>query len=147
MFYPNLMGERYRVRSPLFPIYRKIQAVINVWNGLSKTDVYQMIQDIFDITGTPQATMDWTDPDRWIDERLSGTTRDIAKKTWENTNKLVNPRHCYGAHLFINKYKLLEERPDGRYGITEFGDAFLKNNKEIIAEIDEMEGLPQYYPL
>jgi restriction system protein len=40
--------------------------------------VISMRNAIFDQTGTPQNLVDWSDPDVWINERLSGDKAALA---------------------------------------------------------------------
>jgi restriction system protein len=96
-----------------------------------------------DQTGTPQDPVDWTDPDAWIPERLSGENAALAEKIWQESGKQVNPRHVYGSYLFINTYELLITDVHGIYQLTERGDRFLADDVNVVRPIDEIEGLPQ----
>ncbi len=64
-----------------------------------------------ELRGTPQNTVDWTDPDAWIPERLSGDDRDLATAIWTKSGKTVNPRHTYGHWLLSQKYEPHRGRP------------------------------------
>jgi len=140
--YQSLYEEGFRVRTPIFPLYSQVQAVLPVWDGCTKTDVYRMIQSILEITGTPQNPMDWTDPDTWISERMGGNYKQLAQKTWNETNGLVNPRHSYGVYMFINKFGLLNVDPvTDVYELSDRGKAFLKRDDNHLSHIDEIEGL------
>jgi restriction system protein len=44
-------------------------------------------------TGTPQNPVDWSNPDDWIDSRLNGVSKQIAKQIWEASAKKINPRY------------------------------------------------------
>src|SRR5690606_10639813 len=91
---------------------------------------------------TPQATVDWTDPDVWIPERLSGDDRDLAAAIWTKSGKAVNPRHTYGHWLLSQKYRLIEEGPDGTLVLTGRGRDFVDHaGGEAEAYLDEQEGL------
>ncbi len=98
---------------------------------------------IFDQTGTPQNPVDWSNPDVWIDERLSGDEAALARRIWEESDKTVNPRHIYGAYLLMNGYDLLVPDAIGVYRLTERGRAFLEGDDEVVREIDDAEGVPQ----
>ena len=102
-----------------------------------------MINAIVEQTGTPQDPVDWTNPDQWIGERLSGKDRDLAERTWAAK---VNPRHSYGAYLFINSNGLLRIDGGGIYRITEDGGRFLKKDAGILRKLDQSEGIPDLLP-
>jgi restriction system protein len=102
-----------------------------------------MLNAIKDQTGTPQSPVDWSDPDTWIEERLSGEHAVLARRLWQESGRTVNPRHVYGAYLFVNGQNLLVPDAAGVYGISERGRAFLKEDAEVVGEIDDAEGLPQ----
>jgi restriction system protein len=53
------------------------------------------------------------------------------------------PRHVYGAYLFINNFDLLEEGPDGIYRLGSNGSRFLEGDDALIREIDHVEGLDE----
>jgi restriction system protein len=98
---------------------------------------------ISDQTGTPQKPVDWSDPDAWIDERLSGDEAKLARRIWEESNRTVNPRHIAGAYLFMNGHDLLVSDATGVYSLTDRGRAFQEGDEEVVREIDDAEGLPQ----
>jgi restriction system protein len=99
-----------------------------------------MLKSITDQTGTPQNPVDWSEPNEWIDERLEGEERDLAKTTW---NHGVNPRHSYGSYLFINLYSLLTPDSGGVYQISEEGQRFINEDKKTLLKIDHLEGIPK----
>ncbi len=137
-----MIEERlHKVKTPLFPSYSKVHSVMNVFAGLPKQSVTNLIQRIWAQTGTPQKTVDWSEPDQWIPERLQGEDIVLAKRIWEESNYKVNPRYIYGAYLFINIYNLLVPDDEGIYRISERGQAFLNNDPKIIRELDDSEGL------
>jgi restriction system protein len=81
--------------------------------------------------GTPQNPVDWSDPDKWINERLKGDLQAFANKIWQGSSKTLNPRYLYDSYLFINKQKLLVQ--DG--GIYRLNDARM-------AQVDPLRSLP-----
>ena len=87
--------------------------------------------------------MDWTNPESWIQKRLSGETAVLASRIWQESNNEVNPRHVYGSYLFINNNSLLADNVFGVYQITPRGQAFLENDPKVLAEIDDHEGIPK----
>ena len=131
-----------RVRTPLFPTYREVRQLLRIWPGRPRKQVTGMRATIAELRGTPQNTVDWTDPDTWIPERLSGDDRDLAAAIWKGSGKTVNPRHTYGHWLLCLKYELIEEAPDGTLRLTKRGQEFLEQEAgDTEAFLDEREGL------
>jgi restriction system protein len=92
--------------------------------------------------GDPQHPVDWTDPDTWIPERLSGEDRELAGFIWTKTGKRVNPRHMYGHWLLSSTYRLLRVDESDRLALTELGEDFVRNDTgNAVALIDEGEGI------
>ena len=112
-----------------------------ILEGQKKSDVTHLIQAIWEQTGTPQKPVDWTEPDKWIEERLHDSHAKLARRIWEESGRLVNPRHIYGAYLFINGFGLLNIRNDGVYDISEVGHAFLTSEPTTIQALDDAEGI------
>jgi restriction system protein len=137
-------GDRARrVRTPLFPLYSEVRALLPVWDGVPKEEVWKLIKEIWEHTGTPQNPVDWSDPDKWIGERLRGQHQELARAIWQRTRKTVNPRHVYGSYLFIYGYDLLAPDPSRHYHLTERGECFLREDTAVVREIDEFEGIPE----
>lgn len=136
--------HQYVVHTPLFPTYTEVGKLVEIWKDtVRKATALEMINALWDQTGTPQNPVDWSNPDKWIGERLSGASQSLAREIWENTGKAVNPRYLYGSYLFINTYKLLVPDDSGVYRLSETGKKFLDNEPEAIRKLDEAEGLPQ----
>lgn len=102
-----------------------------------------MISDIMDQTGTPQNPVDWSDPDTWIAERLTGASAVLAKRIWEESNHELNPRYTRGPYFLINGFELLAPDGSGVYHLTGRGQAFLDGNAEVVREIDDAEGIAE----
>lgn len=134
------------VRTPLFPLYSDLKACMRAWNGESVQLVLDLHSRLMELTGTPQAPVDWTEPDAWIPERLSGNHASLAKKLWEGSGRRTNPRHVYGAYLLINSANLLAQE-NGVYRRTKRSEAFLADDPELIQELDRSEGLPRILAL
>lgn len=133
----------YKVRTPLFPLYSEVRQLLTILNGVPKKNVTQMIYAIRDQTGTPQNPVDWSDPDSWIPERLNGEDAALAHNIWAGSNRTVNPRHIYGAYLFINNFNLLATDLQGIYRLEERGQIFLNEEPALFKELDDVEGLRQ----
>lgn len=132
-----------KVRTPLSPLYSEVRALLPIWDDVQKEDVRELIKEIWEHTGTPQDPVDWSDPDKWIGERLSTQHQELAHRIWEGTSKTVNPRHVYGSYLFIYGYDLIVGDSTGTWRLTERGEAFLREDTAVVREIDELEGIPQ----
>lgn len=139
------MGEII-VRAPLFPLFSQVKQCLRNWSGEKVKAVRDMITAIHDQTGTPQNPVDWSEPDRWIAERLSGEEARLASKLWENSGKTVNPRHVYGCYLFINRLGLLTQSSN-TYALGERGERFLAGDPALLHELDTGEGIPKLLSL
>ena len=115
-----------RALVPHFPDYEALRAVLPVWVGASKSAITGMRASINALRGTPQDQEDWSDPDRWIADRLSGHDEHWARVTWEGSGKRVNPRHTTGHWLLSMNANLLSEDSAGSLEITERGHDYLQ---------------------
>ncbi|MCY4482772.1 MAG: restriction endonuclease [Spirochaetaceae bacterium] len=135
-------SDELRVRTPIFPTYREVRELLRVWPGRPRKQVTALRSTINELRGTPQNTVDWTDPDGWIPDRLSGEDRDLARAIWQSSGKSVNPRHTYGHWLLCRRYKLIDESRDGILRLTEVGREFLHQERgDTEAFLDEREGM------
>lgn len=135
-------GTDRRVHIPLFPRYDEVRALLPIWDSRPRAEVTALQATFAQLRGTPQEPVDWTSPDEWIPERLSGTDRDLALAIWQGTKRIVNPRHVYGHWLLVRRYRLLTEDEEGVLHVSERGAEFRRSpGGEVEAEIDEAEGL------
>lgn len=132
-----------KVRTPLFPTYGEVRQLLPIFDGLPRQAIRGLIDTISEQTGTPQNPVDWTDPDTWIPERLQGEHAKLAQRIWLESQKTVNPRHIYGAYMFINNFELLKSNPAGIYQLSEIGQKFLANHPETLRQLDDAEGMLQ----
>ena len=116
------------VQAPLFAPYADVGHAIRLFDGEPVKRVRETMKAIYEQAGTPQSPVDWSDPDTWINERLSGELRALARKVWDGSGKTLNPRYLYGCYLFINKLNLLDQ-DDGIYRLGERGRRFLDNDE------------------
>ncbi|MEM1416314.1 MAG: restriction endonuclease [Myxococcota bacterium] len=131
-----------RVRVPLFPPYSEVRHLLRVWPGRPRRQITGLKATIGALRGTPQQTVDWTDPDAWIEERLSGEDRELAEAIWKGSDGAVNPRHSYGHWLLATKYELLAEDAAGIMQLTDVGRGFLDSpGGDVEVALDEGEGL------
>jgi restriction system protein len=117
--------------------------LLGVLSGVRKSLMTALISDIMDQSGTPQHPLDWTNPDQWIAERLSGPQSDLAKRIWLESDRTINPRHLRGSYYFIGSHQLLDVDANGVYQVTGRSEAFRNNDSELVRQIDESESLPQ----
>ncbi len=134
------------VQAPLFPTYAELGRAIKALDGEPVQRVRDMIGAVWEQTGTPQTRVDWSDPDKWIGERLTGEQQALARKVWESSKGVLNPRYLYGSYLFINRLRLLDQE-DGIYQLNERGRKFLAGDEAILRELDAAEGLPKLLSL
>lgn len=131
-----------RIRIPHFPPYGEVRHLLQIWNGWSRKELTGLNQSIWNLTGTPQDIVDWTNPDEWIAERLVGKNRELATLIWEQSGKTVNPRYTYGHWSLIHKYNLLSEASDGKLQLTKDGQEFVNHDAgQTVQCLDEPEGL------
>jgi restriction system protein len=135
--------QTLKVRTPQFPLYSEVRYLLQIFDGISQSAIKKMLKSIEEQTGTPRHPVDWTNPESWIQKRLTGETAELATRIWHESNNEINPRHVYGSYLFINNNSLLTDNVFGVYQITSRGQAFLENDPKILAEIDDHEGIPK----
>ena len=127
--------------SSYFQPYSYVRKLLPILEGVTKAKVIGMMTAIWEQTGTPQNPLDWSDPDTWISERLTGEDVEMARSIWERSQKTVNPRYVSDSYRFIDNCELLIPDNTGIYRLTERGKGFLDNDPKIIREIDDSEGL------
>lgn len=131
------------IKIPLFPEYSVVIELIKILDGKSVQDFKNMWSRIWSLRGTPQNTVDWTNPNKWIDERLTGKDNEFANQIWIESHKRVNPRWTRGAQFLMNGYNLISDE-NGVYQLTEDGRTFIsKQENAVTRSIDIKEGLAQ----
>lgn len=131
-----------KVRIPLFPLYSEMRLLLSVLDGCPRTSLMGFLSQIASLRGTPQEPRDWTAPDEWIPERLSGDEQQLAQAIWEGSKQQVNPRHIRGHWYLAKGYDLLLEDDAGALRLTELGQDFIQNPAgETVQLLDRQEGL------
>jgi restriction system protein len=127
--------------TPLLPTYRNARQYLQIMNGIAYENYRRMVEAISQQHGNPQSQVDWADPNAWIFERLIGTEQALALKIWTESNGNLNPRYLRGCWYLANRHDLLIRNQNGLICLTDRGQLFLQENKEIVSEIDWREGL------
>lgn len=132
-----------RVRVAHYPTYQQTREFLRIVAGWALNDVATMRADIKQKTGNPQQTIDWTDPDQWIDQRLEASSAQLAHALWEQSKGVVNPRYTVGLWGLCRRYELLTvDEQTQCLMISEEGQDFLDHRLgTMVREIDDVEGL------
>ncbi len=148
-FREEINVKNYKVITPLFPTYAQVKAMMKAVSGYSLKSVRRMINAILEQTGTPQKPVDWSEPDRWISERLSGEDAEIALRIWQTDNHILNPRHSYGCYLFLNYplFELMQSTVDDAWIPGDRGVRFLQDDDNTLRWLDDQEGMIQLLEL
>ena len=136
-----IASER-QVRMPLFPLYSEVRLLLTILNGRPRADLLGLLGTLAELRGTPQEPQDWTAPDVWIVERLSGSEQKLALDIWKGSKQQVNPRYVMGHWYLARGYDLLSTDQDGLLHLTEIGRDFVQMPQgESVQLIDVKEGL------
>ncbi len=137
-----MMEDQYRSLTPSLPTYRIACHFIRQLDNIPLARVRSMFDEIWAQRGSPQQQVEWTDPDQWISQRLSGENRDLAFKLWEGSKHEFNPRYYRGPWLFSQNHQLLAPAETEILRLTPRGKAFLESPKgPVVAETDQFEGI------
>ena len=104
---------------------------LRVAEGLHVSTLLTLRQRLRDMQGTPQNPTDWSDPDRWIPERLTGDEADAARDIWERSNKYVNPRYLHRRMAALDRLHLAAV-VNGDYVLTDRGRAVLAGELSLL---------------
>ncbi len=127
--------------TPLFPDYTRARALLKYLEGKPKATYNSMMKAIWELIGTPQNPVDWTDPDMWIEERLTGEDKQFAMEMWRHSGGAVNPRHVRGSNFLLSKHKLISDAI-GIMQLTTDGKDFIANDEgSAVSAMDEQEGI------
>lgn len=131
-----------KVRTPWFPTYAYAAALYSVLPGVALSTLRALDQAIAAQMGTAANPVDWSRPDEWIQQRLTGDVQALAMRIWQGTGKLVNPRYTAGSMMLARTHALVQDA-GGVYALTEAGETFVAGNADLIRLLDESEGLLQ----
>lgn len=131
-----------KVRIQLFPLCTEMALLLPILDGQPRAHLLGLFNQIAGLRGTPQEPQDWTAPDEWIPQRLSGTEQQLAMAIWKGSEGQVNPRHTRGHWYLAKGYDLLLEDQDEVLRLTEHGQDFVQHpSGDTIQLIDRQEGL------
>ncbi|MDE2821336.1 MAG: restriction endonuclease [Chloroflexota bacterium] len=133
------MSER-RSLTAWLPSYSVAQSFLRIVDGMSVSKLKAMRDDVLDQRGTPQSTANWSDPGKWIRERLHGDSETIAWKLWEESKQSINPRYCNGLLSLLETHRLADYLDD-KITLTDAGTKFLANDDVQLAQMDEYDGM------
>ena len=139
--FAGMSDKIHKVRTPIFPTYPDVEAVLLSGVGYTKSEVFGVFQAIRSQAGTPQNPVDWSEPQIWIPQRLQGIPRQVAEQIWSRSQHKSNPRHVYGAYMLCTGHQFWETRSDGRLRISAKGQLFLDRESQTLRELDDLEGL------
>ena len=84
--------KNYKVITPLFPTYAQVKAMMKAVSGYSPESGTQYDYRHSRSNRYAAKPVDWSEPDLWISERLTGEDADIARRIWDTDNHILNPR-------------------------------------------------------
>lgn len=131
-----------RSLTPGLPEYPVARHFLRILNSVPYTLYRSLYNNIWDQRGNPQETMDWSDPEVWIAERLAGEEKELALRIWQESKGAVNPRYLRGPWYLCTKHDLLVKNDREILTITAKGKDFLVNpDGTVVGEIDSFEGI------
>ncbi|OJX39970.1 MAG: hypothetical protein BGO78_14385 [Chloroflexi bacterium 44-23] len=87
-----MTSEKYQLSADI-PKFDDARAFLIAIEGESQSIYREMTNAIRGQRGSPQDNVNWTNPNEWIPDRLSGRLSKLSFKVWEKSNHKVNPRH------------------------------------------------------
>jgi len=130
-----------RALTPDLPTFRLAGEFLRIVDGVPRRVYRAMFRQIEARRGTPSGRVDWTDPEAWIPQRLTGAQQTLALRLWRRSAGQLNPRYASNCWLFSQTHLLLQSDRDQWLRITDRGRAFLQDDPPTIAAIDRYEGL------
>ena len=131
-----------RQLTPSLPSYESGQRFLQIIDGVRESQYKSMREAIYKHIGNPQNPVDWNNPEKWILERLCDDEKnqDLALRLWRCSDGLVNPRYVAGPMYLCTIHQFLSVQ-SGVLRITELGQEFIAGSEEVLAKIDDYEGI------
>jgi len=82
-----------RSLTPDLPEYSVARSFLRTLNGVSYTLYRSLYNSILEQRGNPRETVDWTNPEIWIVERLKEAEQELALRIWKGSKGALNPRY------------------------------------------------------
>ena len=99
--------QEVRSLTPGIPVYPKARHFLRVIDD-TQCALYRRTYDaIWAQYSSLQEQVDWTKPDAWITERLSGKEQSLARRIWRESKQELNPRYLRGCLYLTTKHDLL----------------------------------------
>lgn len=134
--------EQPNIRIPRYPDYGRVRKFLPLMAGQQYQIFESMNNIIWEHRGTPQNTRDWSRPEEWIPQILSGSEQALAFHLWQGSDGSINPRHLSSLWRFCYFYELVQFDSAGYISISTKGEDFIKNPLgETVRKIDYLEGL------
>jgi len=124
----RLAAER-PVRGPIN--VDKTVAFLRIAEGLDVDTLRAVKKQLYAQRGTQQDPVDWSDPDRWLSERLSGKELQMALELWNKSGKFLNPRYLSRRMAAVERLRLAVVK-DGKYVVTERGQALVAGDLSVL---------------
>lgn len=122
--------------TPHLPTREQECAFLSVMDGVPLRHLRSLTLAISDKVGSPDAQVDWSEPDVWIDQRLDGQNADLAHLIWGQSGKVLNPRHLRGSLTLSTRRTLIETDSKGFLRRTARGDLFVANDLTTNQDVD-----------
>ncbi|AZI43212.1 restriction endonuclease [Deinococcus psychrotolerans] len=129
-----------KARTSWFPLYSSASTLYKLLNGQNVAEIDGLREAIAGQMGTLASPVNWSEPDAWITERLTGKQHQQARRVWEDSGKTFNPRYMDGELALAKNFQLLAEQ-DGKYVVTQRGQQFQRSKSDVLRHIDEEEGV------
>jgi restriction system protein len=131
-----------RSLTPHLPEYHVARHFLRILKSVPYTLYRSLYNNIWEQRGNPKETVDWTNPETWIPERLDGLEQELALRIWRESKGELNPRYLRGSWYLCTKHDLLNKDSASILTITEKGQRFLSNpTGSTVANIDSYEGI------
>ncbi len=138
----SLAGSRPEMRIAFYPTYKCARLFLSLIEGYGRRTLLGIFDSLAKYTGKPQENRDWSDPDVWIAQVLTGSVRELAMRLWRQSEGEINPRYMSGVWLMCAWYRLCQADDHDILRISYAGQDFLQNPEgETVQSIDYSEGL------
>lgn len=134
--------QEFRSLTPDLPEYRLAGHFLRILDGTAYFLYRGMYNSIWEQRGNPKENVNWTEPERWIPERLQGDEQVLALRIWRESQGELNPRYTRGCWYLTTKHDLLRQDEDDRLRISDGGQQFIERPPNVVeAKIDAYEGI------